>query len=60
VREPARRYVLGRDPFELERLAWNAQWAEYGRAGEVAQSALAAFDVACWDLVGQALGAPYR
>ena len=58
MRELAPRYVLGTDPFDVERLAWNVQWAEYGRAGEVAQSALAAFDVACWDLMGQALGVP--
>jgi len=42
----------------VERLAWNVQRAEYGRAGEVAQSALAAFDIACWDLMGQSLGVP--
>jgi len=58
VRELAPRYVIGADPFDVERLAWNVQRAEYGRPGEVAQSALAAFDVACWDLMGQALGVP--
>jgi galactonate dehydratase len=58
VGELADRYVIGRDPFEFERLAWNIQWAEYGRAGEVAQSTLSAFDIACWDLAGQALGVP--
>jgi galactonate dehydratase len=52
------RYVIGSDPFDVERLAWNVQRAEYGRPGEVSQSALAAFDVACWDLMGQALGVP--
>src|SRR4029077_19366900 len=36
----------------------NVQRGEYGRAGEVAQSALAAFDVASWDLMGQSLGVP--
>ena len=29
-----------------------------GRPGEITQSALAAFDIACWDLKGQALGVP--
>jgi galactonate dehydratase len=52
------RYVVGADPFDVERLAWNVQRAEYGRPGEVTQSALAAFDVACWDLMGQILGVP--
>jgi galactonate dehydratase len=58
VRELAPRYVIGSDPFDVERLAWNVQRAEYGRPGEVTQSALAAFDVACWDLMGQTLGVP--
>ena len=56
--ELAPRYVIGSEPFDVERLAWNVQRAEYGRPGEVAQSALAAFDIACWDLMGQSLGVP--
>jgi len=58
IGELAPRYVIGADPFDVERLAWNVQRGEYGRAGEVAQSALAAFDVASWDLMGQSLGVP--
>lgn len=58
LQELAPRYVIGSDPFDVERLAWNVQRAEYGRPGEVAQSALGAFDVACWDLMGQSLGVP--
>jgi galactonate dehydratase len=58
IHELGPRYVVGTDPFDVERLAWNVQRAEYGRAGEVTQSALAAFDVACWDLMGQSLGVP--
>jgi len=58
IGELAPRYVIGSDPFDVERLAWNLQRGEYGRPGEVTQSALAAFDVACWDLMGQSLGVP--
>jgi galactonate dehydratase len=58
VQELAPRYVVGADPFDVERLAWNVQRAEYGRPGEITQSALAAFDIACWDLMGQALNVP--
>ena len=58
IAELADRYVIGTDPFDRESLAFNVQRAEYGRPGEVAQSALAAFDVACWDLVGQELHVP--
>ena len=50
--------MIGSDPFDVERLGWNFQRGEYGRAGEVSQSALSAFDMACWDLMGQALGVP--
>ena len=58
IDELAGRYVLGMDPFDVERLAWQVHWAEYGRAGEVTQTALATFDVACHDLIGQATGMP--
>jgi galactonate dehydratase len=58
VDELAPRHVIGSDPFDVERLAWNIQRAEYDRPGEVSQSALACFDVACWDLIGQSLGVP--
>ena len=56
--ELAPRYVIGTDPFDVERLAWNIQRADYDRPGEVSQSALASFEVACWDLIGQSLGVP--
>ena len=56
--ELAPRHVIGTDPFDVERLAWNIQRAEYDRPGEVSQSALASFDVACWDIIGQSLGVP--
>jgi galactonate dehydratase len=56
--ELAPRHVIGSDPFDVERLAWNIQRAEYDRPGEVSQSALASFDVACWDIMGQSLGVP--
>src|SRR4029450_6446308 len=55
VAELAPRYVIGAGPFDVERLAWNVQRGEYGRVGEVAASALSTFDMACWDLIGQAL-----
>jgi galactonate dehydratase len=58
LEELAPRHVIGTDPFDLERLAWNIQRAEYDRPGEVSQSALASFEVACWDLIGQSLQVP--
>lgn len=58
IDELAPRHVIGTDPSDVERLAWNIQRAEYDRPGEVSQSALACFDVACWDLMGQSFGVP--
>jgi len=58
ISELADRHVIGSDPFDRETLAFKIQHAEYGRPGEVTQSALAAFDLACWDLVGQELDVP--
>ncbi|MFC0529909.1 mandelate racemase/muconate lactonizing enzyme family protein [Phytohabitans kaempferiae] len=58
VNELSRRYVIGSDPFDVERLAWRFAWEEYGRAGEVTQTALATIDLACHDLVAQQLGVP--
>jgi galactonate dehydratase len=58
VDELAQRYLIGADPFDVEHLAWQVQKADYGRPGEVMQSALAALDMACHDIKGQALGIP--
>jgi len=58
VEELAARYVIGADPFDTERLAWAIERLEYGRPGEHGQSALAAFDIAAYDLIGQHLGVP--
>jgi galactonate dehydratase len=58
IHELAPRYLVGSDPFDVERLAWGVQRGEYARPGEVAQSTLASFDIACWDLIGQSLGVP--
>jgi galactonate dehydratase len=58
VEELAARYVIGADPFDTERLAWAIERLEYGRPGEHGQSALAAFDIASFDLIGQHLGVP--
>lgn len=58
IEELGHRYLIGTDPFDMATLAWNVQIAEYGLPGEVSQSALAAFDIACWDIIGKAVGQP--
>jgi len=59
--EVASRYVLGHDPFEIERLVQRMFREDFGRAGEVVMTGIALIEIACWDIVGQALGLPvYR
>jgi galactonate dehydratase len=54
-------HVLGTDPFEIEALIQRLWRREYARAGQVAMSALAVLEIACWDIVGKALDQPvYR
>jgi galactonate dehydratase len=51
-------HVLGTDPFEIEALIQRLWRREYARAGQVAMSALAVLEIACWDIVGKALDQP--
>jgi galactonate dehydratase len=54
-------HVLGTDPFEIEGLVYRMTRHDYARAGEIAMSALAVVEIACWDIIGKALGLPvYR
>jgi len=51
-------HVLGHNPADIEDLVQRMYRNDYGRAGEVAMSAIATIEIACWDIVGQALGQP--
>ncbi|MBZ0296403.1 MAG: mandelate racemase/muconate lactonizing enzyme family protein, partial [Anaerolineae bacterium] len=55
------RLVLGSDPFEIEKLVHRLMREDYGRVGEIVMTGLALIEVACWDIMGKALGQPvYR
>ena len=55
------RHVLGADPFEIESLVQRLWRRDYARPGEIAMSAIAVIETACWDIVGKALDQPvYR
>ncbi len=61
LRDVTERYVLGSDPFETERLVQRLTIEDYGQPGEVAMTGIAMLEMACWDIVGKALGQPvYR
>ncbi len=58
LKEAAPRHVIGHDPFRIEELIKKMGRDDFSRAGEVMSSGIAAFETACWDIVGKALGQP--
>jgi galactonate dehydratase len=56
--EAVPRYVRGTDPFDVESLVHRMTRHDYARPGEIAMSALAIIEIACWDIQGKALGLP--
>jgi galactonate dehydratase len=51
-------HVLGSDPFDIESLVQRMKYGDYGRSGEIVMSGIACVEMACWDIVGKALGQP--
>lgn len=61
LREAVPNHVLGSDPFAIEDLVLRMRRNDYGRPGQVEMSGISAIEIACWDIVGKALGQPiYR
>ena len=59
--EAAPRYVIGEDPFNVERLVARMFREDFGRAGEIIMTVIALVEVACWDIIGKSLNQPvYR
>jgi galactonate dehydratase len=59
--ETTPRYILGSDPFEIERLVQRLFREDYARAGEVTMTGIALIEMACWDIIGKAVDQPvYR
>lgn len=56
--EAGPRHIIGSDPFDIESLVHRMLRHDYARPGEIAMSALAAAEIACWDIKGKALGLP--
>ncbi|HEX7025307.1 MAG TPA: mandelate racemase/muconate lactonizing enzyme family protein [Gemmatimonadales bacterium] len=50
--------VIGSDPFDFEALLQRLYRFEYGRAARIKMAAISLIEIACWDIVGQALGQP--
>jgi galactonate dehydratase len=58
LNEATPRHLVGSDPFDVESLVHRMMRHDYARAGEIAMSALATVEIACWDIMGKALGLP--
>ncbi|KAA9161091.1 mandelate racemase/muconate lactonizing enzyme family protein [Amycolatopsis acidicola] len=56
--EAVPRHVVGSDPFDIESLVQRMKRGDYGRAGEIVMSGIGCVEMACWDIVGKALGQP--
>jgi galactonate dehydratase len=52
------RYVIGSDPFDIEDLFSRMFRLDYSYAASVQMTAVSAVEIACWDIVGKALGQP--
>ena len=51
--------VVGRDPFQIERIWEELYGSYYGHHPDIARTAaISAIEIACWDIVGQAAGRP--
>lgn len=50
-------YLIGKDPFQIEH-HWNYMYRSMYFRGSVIMSAIAAIDIALWDIKGKALGVP--
>jgi galactonate dehydratase len=58
LKEAVPTHVIGSDPFAIESLVQRMWHTDFARAGEIAMSAIALIETACWDIVGKALGQP--
>jgi galactonate dehydratase len=59
--EAVPRYVIGADPFEIEKLVHRMMIEDFERGSDISMSVIALVEMACWDIMGQALGQPvYR
>jgi galactonate dehydratase len=58
LEEARERYVLGTDPFDTENLFSRMYRLDYSLCASVQATALSAIEIACWDIVGKALGQP--
>jgi len=54
----ARRHVIGSDPFNIEDLWLRMYRNDFWRGGVMATTVMSGIEIACWDIIGKALGQP--
>lgn len=58
LQEAGPNHVLGSDPFNIEDLVNRMYHNDFARVGQIAMSGISVIEIACWDIVGKALGVP--
>jgi len=58
LHEAVPRYVLGQDPFDIEKITGRMLRDDFMRAGEIVMVGIALIEVACWDIIGKAVNQP--
>ncbi len=56
VRHSLSEWVVGEDPFDVERLVERMLVGTYKIAGQTQAMAASGIEIACWDIMGKALG----
>ena len=61
LKEAVPRYVLGQDPFDIERIVQRMLRNDFVGGNDISMSGIAIIEMACWDIMGKALNQPvYR
>jgi galactonate dehydratase len=61
LKEAVPRYVLGQDPFDMERVVGHMLRDDFAPGSDISMSGIAIIEMACWDIIGKALNQPvYR
>jgi galactonate dehydratase len=58
IQGAVRRHVLGSDPFDIEDRSLRMYRNEFWRGGVIATSVMSGIEIACWDIIGKAVGQP--
>jgi galactonate dehydratase len=58
LKQIEKRYVLGSDPFDVERLVQRAFVDDFLRVNDITGAGIALVEMACWDIIGKAVKQP--